>query len=77
MVRSSPFQATAHTRRLDPSGVPRRTLTRLTPEQEADLIARGLPERVVRSRRLQSNGALDYASLTSGSFSDRIRNGYA
>ena len=42
---------------------------RTTPEEEADLIARGLPERLVRS------GTLDYASLTSGSFADRLRNG--
>jgi hypothetical protein len=44
---------------------------RLTPAQEANLIARGLPELLVRS------GTLDYASLTSGSMVDRLRNGYA
>lgn len=43
----------------------------LTLDQEADLIKRGLPELLVRS------GGLDYASLTSGSMADRIRNGYA
>jgi hypothetical protein len=40
-------------------------------EQEADLIERGLPAALVRS------GKLDYASLRSGSFAERIRNGYA
>jgi hypothetical protein len=45
------------------------TPPKLTTEQETDLIERGLPERLVR------NGNLDYASLTSGSMSDRIRNG--
>jgi len=43
----------------------------MTPDQEADLIERGLPEILVRS------GALDYASLTSGCMADRIKNGYA
>jgi hypothetical protein len=43
--------------------------SKLTAEEEADLVERGLPERLVR------NGNLDYASLTSGSMSDRIRNG--
>jgi len=42
---------------------------KLTAGEEADLVERGLPERLVRS------GNLDYASLTSGSMSDRIRNG--
>lgn len=45
------------------------TPPKLTTEQETDLIERGLPERLVR------NGNLDYASLTSGSMSNRIRNG--
>jgi hypothetical protein len=44
---------------------------KLMPEQEGDLIDRGLPERLVRA------GSLDYASLTSGCMADRIRNGYA
>lgn len=43
----------------------------ITLEQEADLLERGLPERLLRS------GKLDYASLTSGCFSDRVRNGCA
>src|ERR1700682_4014529 len=44
---------------------------KLTPEQEVDLIDRGLPERLVRV------GRLDYASLTSACMADRIRNGDA
>jgi hypothetical protein len=43
----------------------------MTPEEAAGLIGRGLPEIMVRS------GTLDYASLTSGSMADRMRNGYA
>lgn len=43
----------------------------VTPAQEADLIARGLPEIIVRS------GKCDYASLTNGCMADRLRNGYA
>lgn len=43
----------------------------ITPAQEADLIERGLPEIMVRSRML------DYPSLTSGCMADRLRNGYA
>jgi hypothetical protein len=42
---------------------------KLTAGQEADLIERGMPEKLVR------NGSLDYASLTSGSMADRIRSG--
>ncbi len=52
-----------------PSGTTHNRPPKLTAEQEADLIERGLPERLVR------NGNLDYASLTSGSMSDRMRNG--
>jgi hypothetical protein len=52
-------------------GSPASDPRKLTPAQEADLIDRGLPQRLVRS------GKLDYASLTSGCMADRIRNGYA
>jgi hypothetical protein len=45
----------------------------LTPERAHDLVARGLPEPAVSN----GNGKLDYASLTSGSMADRLRNGYA
>lgn len=47
----------------------RDTPPKLTTEQAADLVERGMPERQVR------NGNLDYASLTSGSMSDRVRSG--
>lgn len=47
----------------------RDTPPKLTTEQEADLVEHGMPERQVR------NGNLDYASLTSGSMSDRVRSG--
>jgi hypothetical protein len=47
----------------------RNTPPKLTTGEEADLIERGLPERLVR------NGNLDYASLTSGSMSARMCNG--
>jgi hypothetical protein len=47
----------------------RDTPPKLTAWQEADLIGRGMPERLVR------NGNLDYASLVSGSMADRLRNG--
>jgi len=43
----------------------------MAPEQQADLVERGLPDLVVRS------GTVDYASLTSGCMADRVRNGYA
>lgn len=72
-TRRRPAHARAGTR-----SRPTRTSTRvathalnMTPEQEADLIRRGMPERLVR------NGNLDYPSFTSGSMADRIRNGYA
>jgi hypothetical protein len=52
-----------------PVGVGHDRASKPTAEQVADLIERGFPERLARS------GNYDYASLTSGSVSDRIRNG--
>jgi hypothetical protein len=52
-----------------PIGPAHDTAPKSRAEQVADLIERGFPERLARS------GNYDYASLTSGSMSDRIRNG--